>query len=149
MRACFDRPSGSWQSGARWSAAAGAGSVRSRSATRRILLVEDEFLTAALLGDELAEAGFRIVGPFGTLASARAAAGTEDFDLALLDVNLRGELVYPLAEDLVAHGVPVVLVSGYTAADLPAALRGLPRLSKPHDSDALVRTIERELRSRG
>jgi len=62
-----------------WSAAAGGTSSVRSEVPPRILLVEDEFLTAALLGDELAAAGYAIVGPYGTLASATAAADGEPF----------------------------------------------------------------------
>ncbi len=52
-------------------------------------------------------------------------------------------MVYPLADDLVARGVRVLLLSGYGAANLPPRLRGLPRLTKPHDATALIQEIHR------
>ena len=109
----------------------------------RVLIVEDEFLVALLVEEDLRAVGFSILGPFSSLAPALAAAGRERFDVAVLDINLGGEMVFPLADALAARGVPFIFLSGYGAADLPARFKAAPRLAKPHDPTALIKEIER------
>jgi DNA-binding response OmpR family regulator len=108
----------------------------------RILVVEDEFLLAFALEDELAASGCRVVGPFFSLSQALAAVRTEVFDLAILDVNLNGEMVFPLADELTRREIPFVFLTGYSLSDLPPNLRHRPKLSKPHDSATLMKTIQ-------
>ena len=114
----------------------------------RVLIVEDEFFVGLMLQEDLGAAGFETLGPYGDLASATRAAGGETFDFALLDVNLRGEFVYPLAEALAGRGVPFILLSGYGALDLPEALRSARRLSKPYDHETLIRELQRMVDSK-
>jgi CheY-like chemotaxis protein len=111
----------------------------------RVLVAEDEFLVALLLEEELRSLGCSIVGPFTNLAMATQASRRDPFDLAILDINLSGELVYPLADELLAREVPFLLLSGYGAANLPERFRTSPRLAKPYDPAALVREIRRIL----
>jgi DNA-binding NtrC family response regulator len=111
----------------------------------RVLVVEDEVLLALALEDDLVSAGCTVIGPFRTLASATEACRRERFDLATLDVNLGGELVYPLADELVARRMPFVLITGYGSADLPERFRTLPRLTKPYDPVVLIREIRRAM----
>src|SRR4051812_34780574 len=66
----------------------------SRPARRRVLVAEDEFLVAVVLEEDLRAAGCEVVGPFANLAAAGEAARRETFDLAILDINLAGEMVY-------------------------------------------------------
>jgi DNA-binding response OmpR family regulator len=108
----------------------------------RVLIVEDEFLAAILLEEELRAAGWETVGPFFTLRQARSAIENEEFDLAVLDINLNGEMVYPLARDLLARGIPFIFLSGYATRDLPKEFQDHPRLSKPFDPIALRQRIE-------
>ena len=112
----------------------------------RVLVVEDEYLVALLLEEDLRSSGCIIVGPHTTLAAATLAGLTEPLDLAVLDVNLNGEMVYPLADQLAERGIPLVFLSGYGAGHFPERFRTAPRVSKPHDRAALVREIERALR---
>jgi len=109
----------------------------------RVFVVEDEVLLALSLEDDLREAGFSMLGPYTTLANALQASRHESFDLALLDVNLHGEAVFPLADELIARNVPIVLLTGYGAADLPERYRALPRLQKPYEPTILVRQLRR------
>ena len=64
-------------------------------------------------------AGCAPIGPFANLADATQATRREDFDLAILDVNLDGEAIYPLAEELLSRAKPFVLLTGYGAESLP------------------------------
>ena len=107
----------------------------------RVLVVEDEFLIAMILEEDLRNAGHEVVGPFRDLPSALRAADSETFDMAILDVNLNGEFVYPLADKLAARDVRFVFLSGYLSRDLPGRFRGIGRLSKPYDPQALTRLL--------
>lgn len=112
---------------------------------RRILVVEDEFMVAMLLEQQLGMAGFEVVGPVAHLAEAITAAH-QLVDLALLDVNLRGEMVFPAARILLARGVPVVFCSGYTSLSaIPAEFSAVPQVSKPYELDCLLATVQAAL----
>ena len=103
----------------------------------RILVVEDETLIAVMIEDTLVELGCEIVGPTGRLDTALQLANEGKFDAAVLDVTIRGGKVYPVAEQLVAHGIPFVFASGYGDWALPETLRNKPRLMKPFTISAL------------
>jgi len=87
-----------------------------------------------------ADAGCTIVGPFTNLDDAAAAARHETFDAALLDVNLRGTKVHPVAEILDGRSIPFVLLSGYGNDAIPAD-RNWRACSKPFNADELLRTL--------
>jgi PAS domain S-box-containing protein len=97
----------------------------------RLLLVEDEALTGMMMSDMLTELGFDVIGPFGRVADAMAAVGREDFQAAVLDVNLGGEMVYPVADAVLARGVPFVFVTGYSAEGIDCRFAQVPVLQKP------------------
>lgn len=109
----------------------------------KILVVEDEYLLALDLEDAIAELGGDVVGPFGRLQPAMAAARTIKLDGAVLDVRLDGETIYDLADELIALGVPVILATGTDPQLVPAHLRSLPWLRKPYDRAALRDLIGR------
>lgn len=102
------------------------------SGGKRVLLVEDELLLALDTQDLLTEAGYEVVGPATSLDAALAMAEGEILELAVLDINLAGKLVWPVAERLVARNIPIILLSGFGGnLDVPPALRAAPRLGKP------------------
>jgi CheY-like chemotaxis protein len=106
----------------------------------RVLLVEDENLVALLLEDMLAELGHTVVGPVARLDKALEMAQREPFDVAILDVNISGGEVYPIAEALAARGIPFVFSTGYGKKSLPAPYSDRPALQKPfqrHDLQKL------------
>ena len=111
----------------------------------RALIVEDESLLALSLEDDLVSAGCSILGPFASLSSATEALRTKQFDLAILDVNLNGEMVYPLADELTARAIPFVLLTGYLATDLPERFRKLPQVTKPYDPTSLIAAIDQAI----
>src|SRR5215203_5732802 len=84
------------------------GGAQSTVLGKRVLLVEDEMLVAMMMKDMLTDLGFSVVGPFSRTAEALPAATDSELEAAVLDINLNGELVYPVADALVARGVPVV-----------------------------------------
>jgi len=107
----------------------------------RLLLVEDEALTGMMMSDMLTELGFDVIGPFGRLADAMAAVGREDFQAAVLDVNLDGEMVYPVADAVLARGVPFVFVTGYGAEGIDRRFAQVPVLQKPIERQMLKRVF--------
>ena len=112
---------------------------------KSILLVEDEFLLAIQLDEILQSLGGTVRGPFGKLDDAREAARRGDFNLAILDINLSGTMVYPLADDLRDRGVPFVFLSGYSGSNLPERFRAVTRLNKPCDPDMLIAALRSQL----
>lgn len=107
-------------------------------AGRRVLVVEDELLIAMLVESALEEEGCVVVGPYGRLAEAVAAARDEAVDVAVLDINLGGEMVFPAAEVLAERNVPFLLLTGYGDAGLPPHRRHWPVCGKPFSLPALI-----------
>ena len=109
-----------------------------------VLVVEDEVLIAMDLERTLGRHGYRVLGPATTAAAALRLLDGEAPDVALLDVNLRGEPVTPVAEVLRARGVPFVLASAYDGARLTAAvLAGAPNVGKPTNARRLLAALAR------
>jgi len=105
-----------------------------------VFVVEDEALVAMNLEQMLLDLGCRVVGPAMRLDTADAMADDGlDADIAILDVNLRGVPVYPLAERLAARGMPLLFATGYGAHGLPAQWQDRPVVQKPY--------TEREVRA--
>ena len=97
----------------------------------RILVVEDEAAISLLLEDMLLDFGCEVVGPAARLASALELAANEALDLAILDVNLAGEPIYPVAEALEERKVPFVFSTGYGSAGIKETYRDRPVVQKP------------------
>ena len=100
-------------------------------ARRRVLVVEDEALVAMMMVGFVEELGFTPCGPFASVNEAAAAVRNGRCDGALLDVNLGGELVYPVADLLSARGVPFVFVTGYNSELVDKRFTNIPILQKP------------------
>jgi len=115
-------------------------------ARARVLIVEDSFPVAQGLEYLLQTVGCTVVGMAGNVPTALALVVTLPFDLALLDIDLHGEPVSPVADAVLQRGRPVIFLSGYGDADvLPPHLRDLPRLEKPVDPNDLFAMIARTL----
>lgn len=97
----------------------------------RIFLVEDEILVAMMMRDILADLGFTVVGPYSRLSEAMVAAVRDEIDAAVVDVNLGGQMVYPLAEVLVARQIPFVFVTGYGIESIDQRFGYVPVVKKP------------------
>ena len=110
-----------------------------------VLIVEDEFLIAMYLEAVLREHGWRVLGPAATVAMALSLLEDGEMpDVALLDVNLRGETVVPVAEVLRERGVPIVLASAYNhAASMADVLAGAPNVGKPAQERHLLAALKR------
>jgi two-component sensor histidine kinase/DNA-binding response OmpR family regulator len=108
----------------------------SRSANA-VLLVEDETLVGLMMRDTLEDSGIKTIGPYGNVADALRAARSGGLSGAVLDVNLNGEMVYPVAEFLEREGVPFIFVTGYGRETIDTRFREIPLLRKPVDQDSL------------
>ncbi|MDI1282900.1 MAG: response regulator [Reyranella sp.] len=115
--------------------------ARRSLANKRLLVVEDELLVSMLVKSMLDDLGAAVVGPCGRLADGLAAAKAERFDGAILDLNLAGEPADPLADLLLARGVPFVFITGYQRDSLDRRYANVPVLQKPIDSAALERVL--------
>ena len=111
----------------------------------RVLLVEDEALIAFELQIIMRQAGCQVIGPVGTLAEGLALAETAALDAAVLDVKLWDGDVFPLADRLAERGIPFVLMSGYSAAELPERFRERPLYPKPSAADGLIVALNQAL----
>jgi len=108
----------------------------------RILVVEDDLLIAMEIEERLCGFGCEVVGPYGRLGEAFAAA-TDNLDGAILDLNLRGEYTFRLIERLQARSVPVIVCSGYVdVPELKEKLVSVPMLAKPCDPDRLAAMMQ-------
>ena len=113
---------------------------------KRVLIVEDESLIAMLLEMALTDEGCEVVGPAARVSDAIPLARDGPLDGALLDVNLGGESVFPVAEVLAARAVPFLLLSGYGDEAVPEG-RDWPLRSKPFDVNEVLAVLS-ELISR-
>lgn len=107
---------------------------------KRVLIVEDDYLTAVSLSHAIADNGFTVVGPVDTADQAVRLIGHEPPDGALLDVRLREGSAVEVAKALREHGVPFVVMSGYSRDTLPLELKKAPFIAKPMSESELVDT---------
>lgn len=108
--------------------------LASRSALRgrRVLVVEDEYFFATDLARELEAHGAVVLGPVARIEDALPHLAREGApDLAVLDVNLGGEMVFPLADELSRQGIPFLFATAYAPWDLPSAFARIPHCEKP------------------
>jgi CheY-like chemotaxis protein len=115
----------------------------------RVLIAEDNLFAAMELQRALIDLGCEPVGPVARLDQALRRARQEDLDGALLDVDLRGELVFAVAEELERRRIPVIFASGYDADDMfPEAFARHPRLRKPFGESDIRRVLKEALGGR-
>jgi DNA-binding response OmpR family regulator len=111
---------------------------------KRILVAEDEYLPALELQEIIENWGGTVIGPVARLEQAMSLARTHELDGAILDVMLARDTSFPVADELIAKGVPVVFATGYDVSLLPERFRSMPKLSKPYTesgSARLLRTV--------
>jgi CheY-like chemotaxis protein len=104
---------------------------------RRVLVVEDEPIITMLIEDMLADLGVEMVGPAADVPTAVQFAREGEFEFALLDVNLGGEISFPAAEVLLERGIGFAFLTGYGSSGVRSDLRRHPVLSKPIDPNEL------------
>jgi CheY-like chemotaxis protein len=111
-------------------------------ASRRILIVEDDYVIAMELAEALEERGAVISGPVGSVDEAIELLRREDrMDAAILDINLGRETVFPVAGELMLRVVPFLFTTGYDNWIIPQAYAAAPRIEKPTDPLALIRAL--------
>jgi len=115
---------------------------------RRVFVVEDEMIVAWLLEDMLVELGCMVIGPAASVKEAFAMIDAEAIDAAVLDVNLNGEMSYPIADALAARDVPFVFVTGYDKERMLDGYRTFPALQKPFHRAELTVTLAKLLASK-
>ncbi|WP_245297088.1 MULTISPECIES: response regulator [Rhodomicrobium] len=108
---------------------------------RRVLIVEDEVLIALMLQDMLADAGLQVEAVANSLDTGIDLARNAAVDLAVLDINLNGEDVYPIAEILRGRGIPFIFSTGYGAGGVRPEFDAAPRVVKPFQQDLLVAAL--------
>ncbi len=114
------------------------------TAAPKVLIVEDEALVSMLLEAMLEDAGCEVVGPAPRVgAGVSLVQSGEAMDAAILDVNVAGEAVFPVAEALAARGVPFAFASGYGEGGVPDAWRDRPVLQKPFGEPEIRAVLER------
>lgn len=111
-------------------------------AGHRLLVVEDEELIGMMLTDLLEELGAAVVGPAASVGEALPLA-EETVTGALLDLSLRGETVYPVADRLAERGVPYIFITGYGQGHLAARHAHAPILTKPLGANQLAEVLSR------
>jgi DNA-binding response OmpR family regulator len=107
----------------------------------RVMVVEDEPLISMMIEETLLDSGCVVVGPFSDVPGALAATRTEAFDAAVLDVNLAGVRVYPVAEAISARSIPVLLLSGYGQDAVPDSHPEWTACAKPFRGHELINAL--------
>lgn len=111
----------------------------------RILIVEDETLVSLMLEEALHDYGCAVIGPAMRVAQALPLAESETLDCAILDINVHGERIYPVAAVLSRRDIPFVFVTGYGREDIKEPFRDRPVLRKPFDRRAIGKALARIL----
>jgi DNA-binding NtrC family response regulator len=114
----------------------------------RILVVEDEYYLADEMATELGDAGAVVLGPVGTVEDAlRLIEEESSVDAAVLDISLRGEKVFPVADRLAERSIRFVFVTGYDKLAIPNLYRHVVRCEKPVDVSKVTAAIGRQIHS--
>ena len=111
-----------------------------------MLLVEDETLVRMMIAGMVEELGHTVVAEAGNIAEALKLAKTADFGIAILDINVAGDRIEPVAEIIDGRHLPFVFASGYGAAGAPKKFRDRPTLQKPFLIEKFEKAIEEVLR---
>jgi DNA-binding response OmpR family regulator len=111
-------------------------------AGRRVLVVEDEYFLADDVVRGLKANGAEVIGPVGGIDDALDLIDeTEQLDAVVLDLNLRGEMAFPVADALIERGVPFVFATGYDSASIPPRYKAVTRCEKPVDAPKIARAL--------
>jgi CheY-like chemotaxis protein len=112
-----------------------------------VFLVEDEVMIRMMVADMLVELGYSIAAEAGEINEAIKLARSADFDIAILDVNVNGKVISPVAEVIEARNRPFIFATGYGTQGLPEEYRTRPALQKPFQLESLADMIQRALKS--
>src|SRR5258707_11631607 len=112
-----------------------------------VFLVEDEVMIRMMVADMLEELGFRIAAEAGEINEAIRLAQSTEFDLAILDVNVNGKGISPVADLITARHRPFIFATRYGSSGLPEEYPDRPALQKPFQLETLARMIDNTLKS--
>jgi DNA-binding response OmpR family regulator len=118
-----------------------------RTSGGSIFLVEDEVMIRMMVADMLGELGYNIAAEAGDVSEAVKLAQSIEFDLAILDVNVNGKVISPVADLIAARNRPFIFATGYGSSGLPPEYRDRPALQKPFQIETLARMIDSVLNS--
>jgi CheY-like chemotaxis protein len=110
-----------------------------------VFLVEDEVMIRMMVADMLGELGYSIAAEAGEITEAIRLAQSAEFDFAILDVNVNGKVISPVADLIKARNRPFIFATGYGSSGLPAEYRDRPSLQKPFQIETLARAIDHAL----
>src|SRR3712207_1291807 len=114
---------------------------------RRVLLVEDEYFIADDMARAFEAGGMEVVGPAASMEDAiQMIEADGPLDGAVLDINLQGEMVFPLADMLVERGIPFVFATGYDRTAIPQRFSGIKRCEKPIEAKKILEALNAEAR---
>jgi DNA-binding response OmpR family regulator len=125
---------------------AGVELVSSGERRRSVFLVEDEVMIRMMVSDMLEELGYQVVAEAGDIDEAVRLVQCTNFDIAILDVNVNGKVISPVAEAVQMRNRPFVFATGYGVQGLPEKFRDRPALQKPFQMETLAKMIEVTLR---
>ena len=121
--------------------------VAIRPAGCSVFLVEDEVMIRMMVADMLEELGYSVAAEAGEIGEAVKLAQSTEFDLAILDVNVNGKVITPVAELIKARNRPFIFATGYGSSGLPEEYRDRPSLQKPFQLETLAQVIASTLKS--
>lgn len=107
----------------------------------RVLIVEDEYLIMDEVKRIIESAGGIVVGAHGNLDDDVFERSAISSDIAMLDINIRGKMIYPFADVLRERGVPFIFATGYDFDGIPEKFSSVPRIQKPFDPHELVNAL--------
>ena len=107
-----------------------------------VFLIEDEVMIRMMIADMLEELGHRVAAEAGDIEEAMTLAQSAEFDLAILDINIKGKLISPVVELIKARNRPFIFATGYGSAALPEEYRDRPAMQKPFQLGALAKMID-------
>jgi CheY-like chemotaxis protein len=111
-----------------------------------VFLVEDEVMIRMMVADMLEELGYSVAAEAGEISEAIRLAETTEFDIAILDVNVNGKVISPVADVIQARNRPFVFATGYGAQGLPEMYRDRPTLQKPFQMETLAQVLATTLK---
>ena len=111
-----------------------------------VFLVEDEVMIRMMVADMLEELGYSVAAEAGEINEAVRLAGSTEFDIAILDVNVNGKVISPVAEVIQGRGRPFIFATGYGAQGLPEEFRNRPTLQKPFQMETLAQVLASTLK---
>ena len=106
-----------------------------------VFLVEDETMIRMMVAEMLEDLGYKVAGEAGDVDDALRLIETVDFDIALLDVNVNGKAITPVAHAIAARNRPFVFATGYGTQGMPEEFRDRPALQKPFQMETLARLL--------